>query len=73
MKETPEHFKICHPNAADNLRFSHPERTTQRFNEGKDTFITFSSDFDSGNMSRVCKGNQRGEYFIWISNDSAPY
>lgn len=73
MKETPEHYRVCHPNAGDNLRFLHPERITQKFNEGKDTVITFSSDFDSGNMSRVCRGNQRGEYFLWISNDGAPY
>lgn len=73
MKETPDHFTKAHPGIADNLRFTHPERITQKFEEGKKTSITFSSDFCSGNLSKVCRGNQRNEYFLWISNDTAPY
>lgn len=73
MKTAPAHFAQCHPNAGDNLRFTHPERATAEFNEGKNTKIVFSSDFDGGNMSRCCKGNQKNEYLLWISNDCAPY
>jgi hypothetical protein len=73
MRDTPEQFTKSHPGTADSLRFAHPERITTTFDEGKEVQITFSSDFCSGNMSRVARGNQRGEYLLWISNDTAPY
>jgi hypothetical protein len=46
---------------------------TQTFQESKDTVITFSSDFCSGNLSKVTKGSQKNEFWMYISHDSAPY
>ncbi|MFN7881182.1 MAG: M14-type cytosolic carboxypeptidase [bacterium] len=35
--------------------------------------MTFDSDFCSGNLSKVVKGNQKNEYLLWVSHDGAPY
>jgi hypothetical protein len=51
----------------------HPERITTKFQENKDTCITFSSDFCAGNLSRVTRGCQKNEYWLWVSHDGAPY
>ena len=71
--ETPAAFEAAHPGVPDELRFANPQRIRQTFQEAKGVNITFSSDFCGGNLSRVCRGNQKNEYFLWISNDAAPY
>lgn len=35
--------------------------------------LTFSSQFDSGNMRNCSKGDNPNQYNIWISADSLPY
>lgn len=55
------------------MRQIHPARTTTYFPEGKDHQIVFDSNFCSGNLSRVCRGSQKNEFWLWVSNDGAPY
>lgn len=68
----PQNFPLAHPNQL-NLRQVHPQRMTERFQESKNTTITFDSDFCGGNLSKVTRGCQKNEYFLWVSHDGAPY
>lgn len=72
LSQYPPEFPLAHPNQL-NLRYEHPQRMTEKFTEGKQTTITFDSDFCSGNLSRVTRGNQRNEFNLWVSHDGAPY
>ena len=51
------------------LTFKHHTQNKYRLQH----VLGLDSDFCSGNLSRVQKGNNRGEYFLWVSHDSAPY
>jgi len=72
LVDYPAGFPLAHPESV-HLRAVHPQRMTAKFQESRDTVITFDSDFCSGNLSKVTKGNNKNEYFLWISHDSAPY
>jgi len=55
------------------MREEHPQRTTTTFPENKDHTIVFDSNFCSGNLAKVTRGNQKNEFWLWVSHDGAPY